>query len=81
MDVLAAFSVPTKVFEHLPMMRNFYAHRNEHTARIAKNLARYTIPMRGHPTEILCTRAYGRPQILILDWIDDITAIVELLCE
>lgn len=48
----------------------------------AKQIAHsYSIPLRRHPTEILLTPAYDRPQILILDWIDDIEAIVELLCE
>lgn len=79
-NIQAAFSIQTKVFEHLPTFRNFYAHRNDYTAQKAKNIARYyTIIVHNHPSNILFSYAYGRPQILILDWIDDITTVVELL--
>ena len=82
MDIQSALSGQTKVFDHLPIFRNFYAHRNENTAVKAKQIAHnYSIPLRRHPTEILLTPAYGRPQILILDWIDDIGAVVEFLCK
>jgi hypothetical protein len=64
------------------VVRNFYAHRNDQTARAAKEIARhYTIAGLDHPTQILSTPAYGRPQVLILDWIDELTIIVEFLCE
>ena len=70
------------VFNHLSTFRNFYAHRNEETAMKAKQIAPdYSISLRRHPTEILLSPAYDRPQVLILDWIDDIEAVVELLCE
>ena len=80
-EIQNAFSIPTKVFQHLPTYRNFYAHRNDDTAQKAKEIARqYSIPVRGHPSQILCTPAYGRPQVLLLDWIDDIRFVLELLC-
>ena len=41
----------------------------------------YSISLRRHPTEILLSPAYDRPQVLILDWIDDIDIVVKLLCE
>jgi hypothetical protein len=81
-DILNAFSIPTQVFEHLPTFRNFYAHRNDYTAIKAKNIARYySIVAREHPSRILLTPAYGRPQTLILDWIDDISNVIEHLCD
>ena len=81
-DILNAFSVPTNVFEHLPKFRNFFAHRNDHTVKIAKNIAhQYSINASLQPSVILCTPAYGRPQILLLDWIDDINTVVKLLCK
>jgi len=81
LDIQNAFSLPTKVFENLPKFRNFFAHRNYDTVGEAKLIAhQYSIPVHRHPTEILCTPAYGRPQVLILDWIDDIRLTVELLC-
>ena len=81
-EIRETLSGQTEVFDHLPIFRNFYAHRNDNTAVKAKQIARsYSISLRSHPSEILLTPAYDRPQILILDWIDDIEAIVELLCE
>jgi hypothetical protein len=80
-QILAAFSYPTTVYNDLTKFRNFYAHRNEHTVSFTKSVASsYSIPVSNHPTEILCTPAYGRPQNLILDWIDDIQNVTELLC-
>ena len=81
-EIQAAFSISTKVFEHLSTFRNFYAHRNYYTAQKAKNIARYyTILVHNHPSNILFSYAYGRPQILILDWIDDMKIVLELLCK
>ena len=81
-EIQAAFSISTKVFEHLPTFRNFYAHRNYITAQKAKNIARYyTIFVHNHPSKILFSYAYGRPQILILDWIDDMKIVLDLLCK
>jgi hypothetical protein len=80
-EIVNAFSVPTNVFDHLSKFRNYFAHRNDYTVTLIKNIAhRYSIPVHQHPSEILCNPAYGRPQILILDWIDDINLTVELLC-
>lgn len=80
-EITNAFSIPTNVFRHLPKFRHFYAHRNDYTARLAKDIARsYSISVRLHPTEILCNPAYGRPQALLLDWIDEINLTVQMLC-
>jgi len=81
-NILSAFSIQTRVFDDLPKMRNFYAHRNDHTVLLAKDVAHhYTIRPHGHPTDILRTAAYGRSQALMLDWIDEIRITVELLCK
>jgi hypothetical protein len=80
-EILGAFSIPTKVFDHLSLFRNFFAHRNDYTVTLIKGIAhQYSIPVHQHPSEILCQPAYGRPQMLIFDWIDDINLTVELLC-
>ncbi len=81
-EILRAFSIQAGVFDNLPAFRNFYAHRDEHTAMEAKRIAarQYSMQVSGHPTEILLRPAYGRPQSLILDWIDEINITVELLC-
>ncbi len=81
-NILTAFAVPTTVFNGLTIFRNFYAHRNENTVNLVRNLAiSYGISAAGHPTQILCSAAYGRPQSMILDWIDDTDIITDLLCQ
>jgi hypothetical protein len=42
---------------------------------------RRTSPVPNHSTDVLRTPGYGRPQPLLLDWIDDITITIELLCD
>ena len=80
-EIQNAFSIQTKVFDHLRAFRNFYAHRNDETAIKTQKIAQqYTIPLPRHPSEILWSPAYRRPQILILDWIDDLDTIVQFLC-
>lgn len=80
-NVIAAYSLPTYVFEHLTLFRNFFAHRNESTHKLAQNAALiYSIPPNRHPCKILLSSAYNRPQELVLDWIDDVDNIIGLLC-
>lgn len=82
-DVQSALSGNTTVFEDLPAFRNFYAHRNDESARRAIALARrqYLIIGARHPTSALAMPAYKRTQPLILDWLDDIQIVMEFLCD
>lgn len=83
-NIINALSVPTHAFQDLTKFRNFFAHRNKSTMSIALNLAsQYSIPVSHnfHPSKILCMSAYGRTQSLILDWIDDISLVIDLLCQ
>ena len=80
-DVRSALSLGSAVFDHLPVFRNFYAHRSEHTAIKARRIAyNYGIPRLDHPTQILCRTPPQASQAMILEWIDDIWATVQLLC-
>lgn len=83
--IRSAFSIPTKVLEHLTVLRNYYSHRNDDTIKKVRDLAFYysiSIPFKpSHPTDILLLPAYDRPQALLLDWLDDIEIYVDLLCE
>lgn len=81
--VHAVLSSQTRVFSDLPTFRNFYAHRNEETAARAINLARryYLITGVRHPTEALLRPARRRPQPLLMDWLDEMTTVMEFLCE
>lgn len=81
-DVKAALSYPTNVFRDLPTMRNFFAHRDEGTARKTARVARAAgVNVQLRPSEILCSRSPGRPQNVITDWIDDVRNIIELACQ
>ena len=82
-NVKAAFSIPTTpVFAHLTKFRNFYAHRNKDSIVQPKTIAiYYSITGIDHPSRILCQPAYGRPQPLVVDWIDDISNVIDFLCQ
>ncbi len=80
-DVNDAFSTGTRTFIDLPVFRNFFAHRNLLSMRAAQALGiRYGIPSTISPAEILSRRSIGRPQALLLDWIDDVRFTMEYLC-
>jgi hypothetical protein len=72
-QVVAAYSLPSNAFDHITKFRNFYAHRNDFTVGFAQSVANhYSSLPRQHPTTILASVAYGRPQPLILDWVDEV---------
>jgi hypothetical protein len=81
-EIVAAFSVGTRVLIDLPVVRNFFAHRNAVTASAARAIAvSYAIPSDPHPIDILTFSPAGRPFPLLIEWIDDVHVLVELLCE
>jgi hypothetical protein len=82
-DIIAAMSIQTRAFADLPTFRNFFAHRNQESAKKAIDMARhqYLITKAKYPTEALSQPAIKRPQALLLDWLDEISAVIELLCE
>jgi hypothetical protein len=81
LQVQSALSISSSVFNDLPTCRNFYGHRNEETAaKVLRLGSAYSIYGRNHPSEVLASYAYGRPQSLILDFVDDIRNVIQLLC-
>jgi len=80
-QVQAALSYPTSVFKQLPVARNFFAHRNEDTARKTTGIARdLGLSVNARPSEMLCEKAKGRPQNVLADWLDDLRIVIELMC-
>jgi len=82
--VAAALSTQTAVFDHLRLMRNFYAHRGRDTRQKLHSLVvTYSLPPTLHPSGVLLLRARVsgvlRPQPLLLDWIDDVINTVSLV--
>lgn len=82
-QVQAAMSIQARALQDLPVFRNFYAHRNEESAAKAVKLGRsmYLITGVRHPSHILARNANMCPQQLLLDWLDDIEAYMDLLCD
>ncbi|MFB3978784.1 hypothetical protein [Microbacterium proteolyticum] len=75
----AALSVPTRVFQGLPPVRNFYGHRGQDTARKASNVGRqYQLSGSLHPTELCLSFAPNRPQSILRDWTFDLRTIMRL---
>ena len=80
-SIEAALSVRTSVFQHLPVLRNFYAHRNGESSKKALNVGlAYVVANKRTPTHMLLAPAKRRSQALILDWIDEIGVVMDLLC-
>lgn len=80
-DIAAALSISTRVFVDLPVFRNYFAHKNQHSRRAASNLApNYGIGVLNRPSLILLTCPLLRPQRLIYDWMDDLRFVAEYLC-
>src|ERR1017187_1368461 len=80
-DIQAGMSAGFRVFADLPVCRNFFAHRNEHSGGAARRLALlYAIPGSPRPSSMLCSYPHGRPQALILEWIDELVFTAQYLC-
>lgn len=81
-EITTALSYPTGVFPHLRDCRHFFSHRNEETMRVALSHSRsYGLAGLRHPKELLRAVATGRPQPIVLDWLDDISNVVGLMCD
>jgi hypothetical protein len=77
-----AFSLSQNVFNDLPVLRNFFAHRNGQTSQAAKNIApRYTLPTSLSPTELLLSVSPGATELLILEWLTEMLITADFLCK
>jgi tRNA uridine 5-carbamoylmethylation protein Kti12 len=76
----AAWSIETNALAHLTIVRNYFAHRNRDTALRVKRLrSTYRIGSTTRPEELLLARARDRPQMVVEDWLDDLTVAIELM--
>jgi hypothetical protein len=81
-EITNAMSYPTSVFPHLRDCRHFFSHRNEETMRVALSHERdYGLTGLKHPKHFLRAAGSGRPQAILLDWLDDISNVIELMCD
>jgi len=80
-QITAALSLPSTAIDHLPTVRNFYAHRNEDTVFKVRRLAlRYALPRFNHPTDFLRTRIPGRPATVFEEWLAELEAVISAMC-
>jgi hypothetical protein len=78
----AAFSLRQNVFNDLPVFRNFFAHRNQGTAKAARDIApRYALPSALPPSEILLSISPGASTPVIIDWLDELNITAEFICK
>lgn len=81
-SVDAALSAGSRVLDDLPVVRNYYSHRNFGTERAVWNcLYQRGFPRGPHPDWYL-HQTYGAiRQPLVNDWLDDLQLIVSLACQ
>ena len=80
--IAAALSLNTRVFDDLPCVRNFFAHRSRRTFEAAVELANhYSITSPDTPSAFVLSISPGRPQSVIEDWMDDLSLAVTFLCD
>jgi hypothetical protein len=81
-EITASFSLQQNVFNDLPVLRNFFAHRNEGTCKAARFLApRYTLPSTLSPAELLLAASPGAATSIILAWLDEMNITAQFMCE
>jgi hypothetical protein len=76
----AAVSFQSRVLDDLPTVRNYYAHKSERAARGAATVGpHYGITRPMTPHELLCEVPRGRGDILLREWLADLSAILSLM--
>jgi hypothetical protein len=81
-SIINGLSYQTTFFEHLPTLRNFYAHRSESTAAKVLRIAhsKYGIISARHPNDLANFLFAGRVQTLIQEWLSDMKQIGLTIC-
>ena len=79
-EIIAGLSVSTRVFEDLPAVRNFYAHKNQDTrTKACERAAQYGLAVPRHPTDLVLSVVPQRPQGVGEDWASDVYNIIDAL--
>jgi hypothetical protein len=80
-DLIAAFSLPTLVFSHLPAYRNYFAHRSPRSRNQIRTIqTRLGLSGSLFPSDALMTAPGTSTQPVLLSWIQDLQEIAEALC-
>ncbi len=81
LDITSAFSINTRAFYDLPVLRNYFAHRNATTHDAAVRVAALNgIPTPKHPADVLTAVPIGSTQMLLNIWMGDLEFVAEFLC-
>lgn len=80
--IIAGLSYPTRFFNDLPIIRNFYAHRSHRSIEKVRELARRNYGIRSlvHPTDLVNQTLSGATQTLLSEWLGDMRTIGDTLC-
>jgi hypothetical protein len=80
-SILTGLSLAPDTLKHLRDFRNFIAHRNNDTLNTSLRWARnYGILGLDNPISVLQSYPTGRPQTLIMNWLDDISNTADEMC-
>jgi hypothetical protein len=80
-DVAAAFSINSRVFTDLPVLRNYFAHRSQGTYYAALRVALLnSVPLPTRPAEVLAAVPALGSQTLFENWLGDFDLVAEYLC-
>lgn len=81
-EISAAVSTGSPVFSTMPVVRNFYAHRNMDSKSAAlSSLNNLSVPQAPHPTLMLVAKPAGSPNPLVVELLDDIYVSVNLIAQ
>ena len=80
-DMTTAFSTGFRVFGHLPVFRNYFAHRNQETFEKAMNIAPdYGVGRNAKPSDVLRAHEGGGPSSVLATWAAELRFTIEYLC-
>jgi hypothetical protein len=79
-ELSGALSLQTRVFDDLPPLRNFFAHRSRDTFAVALGVASAYQLAGLHPSRFVVSRAPGRPDVVGEEWLDDLLDTAAAIC-
>ncbi len=69
------------LFRTLPVFRNYFAHKNFQTYQAAMTLApSFGVSVARRPVDVILAPALSGPNIVLVEWVDEIQIAVDYLC-
>lgn len=80
-DLNSTFSAGFRAFDHLPVYRNYYAHRSRDTRDKAMNLApSYGTSFFDKPSHVLLSVPVNQSSSVLESWISEVSLTIEAMC-